>query len=167
MVLAISRPFKHPRTGVYWFRKRVPAGLVSVLGRREVTESLGTRDPVEAKQKFAELLRDHEVQWARRGRCQQDSFRRLLSAEGRAKQAPWPVSSRSCPAVSSCAKAVSPISNLGPLRLGLRRQFVIAGSLHRHSTLNGRRRMRCETAYEDSIADLKGHQISPSSSAPP
>jgi integrase len=63
MVLAMSRPFKHPRTGIYWFRKRVPADLVGVVGRREVTASLGTRDPAEAKQRLAVVLNEHEVRW--------------------------------------------------------------------------------------------------------
>jgi hypothetical protein len=69
MVLAMSRPHKHPKTGIYWFRKRVPADLVAVVGYQEVTESLRTRDSAEAKQRYAELLREHEVRWAnmRRG----------------------------------------------------------------------------------------------------
>src|SRR3954467_8362348 len=65
MVLAMSRPHKHPRTGIYWFRRRVPADLVERFGRREVTQSLGTRDPAEAKQRYAEVLADYEARWAR------------------------------------------------------------------------------------------------------
>ena len=64
MVLAMSRPHKHPRTGVYWFRRRVPTDLVERVGRREVTQSLGTRDPAEAKQRYATVLADYEAQWA-------------------------------------------------------------------------------------------------------
>jgi hypothetical protein len=64
MVLAMSRPHKHPKTGIYWFRKRVPADLVALVGCQEVTESLRTRDSAEAKQRYAELLREHEVRWA-------------------------------------------------------------------------------------------------------
>ena len=63
MVLAMSRPFKHPRTGVYWFRRRVPTDLVERVGRKEVTRSLGTRDATEAKQRYAEVLSEYEVQW--------------------------------------------------------------------------------------------------------
>jgi hypothetical protein len=44
MALAMSRPHKHPKTGVYWIRKRVPADLVPVVGKAEVTRSLGTKD---------------------------------------------------------------------------------------------------------------------------
>ncbi len=64
MVLAMSRPQKHPRTGIYWFRKRVPGDLVERIGRKEVTQSLDTRDPLEAKRLFAEVLKEHEVRWA-------------------------------------------------------------------------------------------------------
>ena len=49
MALAMSRPWKHPRTGIYWLRKRVPAALIAVVGKREEKHSLKTRDPGEAK----------------------------------------------------------------------------------------------------------------------
>ncbi|MEO3389024.1 DUF6538 domain-containing protein [Mesorhizobium sp. CAU 1741] len=63
MVLSMSRPSKHPRTGVYWLRKRVPADLVETLGKKEVTKSLDTRDPDEAKRRHSQLLSDLEAQW--------------------------------------------------------------------------------------------------------
>ena len=65
MVLAMSRPVKHPKTGVYWFRKRVPADIAVLTGRREVNKTLGTKDPEEAKRKFAEVLAEYEREWAR------------------------------------------------------------------------------------------------------
>jgi len=40
---------RHPKTGVYWFRRAVPPALRLVLGRREITESLRTKNPSEAK----------------------------------------------------------------------------------------------------------------------
>ena len=64
MVLAMSRPQLHPRSRVYWLRKRVPADLVAVVGRREVTLSLGTRDPDEAKRRYAGELLKLEERWA-------------------------------------------------------------------------------------------------------
>ncbi|RIK85499.1 MAG: hypothetical protein DCC69_10130 [Hyphomicrobiales bacterium] len=64
MVLSMSRPTKHPKTGVYWLRKRVPNDLVDKLGRKEITKSLETRDPDEAKRKHSELLAELESQWA-------------------------------------------------------------------------------------------------------
>ncbi|WP_128562153.1 DUF6538 domain-containing protein [Methylobacterium crusticola] len=71
MVLPMSRPQLHPRSGVYWLRKRVPADLVAAVGRREVTLSLQTKDPAEAKKRYAEELLKLERQWAglRSGPC--------------------------------------------------------------------------------------------------
>jgi hypothetical protein len=48
MALTMARPWKHPKTGLYWLRKRVPDALRAKVGRREVRRSLGTRDPAEA-----------------------------------------------------------------------------------------------------------------------
>ncbi|WP_018259674.1 DUF6538 domain-containing protein [Methylobacterium sp. WSM2598] len=64
MVLSMSRPQLHPRTQTYWLRKRVPADLVSVVGRKEVTLSLQTKDPAEAKRRYAEELVKLEARWA-------------------------------------------------------------------------------------------------------
>ncbi|UVK38725.1 site-specific integrase [Mesorhizobium sp. AR10] len=64
MVLAMSRPTKHRKTGVYWFRKRVPADIAALTGRKEVNKTLGTKDPEEAKRKYAEVLAAFEHEWA-------------------------------------------------------------------------------------------------------
>ncbi|WP_336490775.1 DUF6538 domain-containing protein [Methylobacterium nigriterrae] len=64
MVLSMSRPQLHPRSGVYWLRKRVPADLVAIVGRREEYFSLQTRDPAEAKRRHAEELLKLEQRWA-------------------------------------------------------------------------------------------------------
>lgn len=61
MVLAMSRPHKHPRTGTYWFRARVPTDLVAVVGRREVTRTLGTKNPSEAKVRWAEVRAEFDT----------------------------------------------------------------------------------------------------------
>jgi hypothetical protein len=53
MALAMSRPWKHPKTGVYWLRKRVPGDLHLRVGKREEKRSLKTRDPIEAKRRHA------------------------------------------------------------------------------------------------------------------
>ena len=50
------RPTKHPKTGIYRMRKAVPASLRAVAGKREWEESLGTRDPAEAKAKAPSAL---------------------------------------------------------------------------------------------------------------
>lgn len=47
----MAQPFKHPSTGVYYIRRKVPAPLQSQLGR-EYKRSLKTRDPNEAKGRF-------------------------------------------------------------------------------------------------------------------
>lgn len=64
MSLAMSRPFKHPTTGVYYLRKRVPHDLVPVVGRREEKISLNTKNPVEAKRLHLAALADLEARWA-------------------------------------------------------------------------------------------------------
>jgi hypothetical protein len=54
MPLAMSRPWKHPNSGVYWLRKGVPEDLRALVGKREEKRSLGTRDPIEAKRKHSD-----------------------------------------------------------------------------------------------------------------
>ena len=63
MVLPMTRPFKHPKTGIYWLRKRVPKDLLSVVGRNEITKSLQTRDPTEAKLRLVQALAELDAQW--------------------------------------------------------------------------------------------------------
>ena len=64
MVLPMTRPWKHPKTGVYWLRKRVPADLIEEVGRDMVTQTLGTKDPEEAKRRLTQVLADVEAKWA-------------------------------------------------------------------------------------------------------
>ncbi|NTH43022.1 integrase [Agrobacterium rhizogenes] len=64
MALKMTQPFKHPKTGIYQFRKRVPKELVERLGKREEKASLGTRDPREAKVAHAKVLAQVEARWA-------------------------------------------------------------------------------------------------------
>ncbi|MCJ2135094.1 integrase, partial [Methylobacterium sp. J-026] len=59
----MARPFKSPN-GIYWLRKRVPNALRPLVGKLEIKQSLGTRDPVEAKRLHAEALARLERQWA-------------------------------------------------------------------------------------------------------
>jgi hypothetical protein len=63
MVLKMSRPTKHPTTGIYQFRKRVPEHLIPLVGKREEKVSLGTRDPQEAKIVHARILAETEARW--------------------------------------------------------------------------------------------------------
>ena len=64
MVLAMSRPWKHPKTGIYWLRKGVPDDLRAAVGKREEKFSLKTRDPVEAKRLHAQALIEIEQRWS-------------------------------------------------------------------------------------------------------
>jgi integrase len=55
MVLACARPWRHPATGVYWLRRRVPARLRTVLPKREILFTLATHLPGEARSRHARL----------------------------------------------------------------------------------------------------------------
>ncbi|MBU1313958.1 MAG: phage integrase N-terminal SAM-like domain-containing protein [Alphaproteobacteria bacterium] len=63
MVLAMTRPWKHPRTSVYYLRQRVPADLVATVGKKEVKVSLRTKDPTEAKLRHVTALQKIQDQW--------------------------------------------------------------------------------------------------------
>ena len=63
MALAITRPWKHPKSGIYWLRKRVPDDLLAAVGKREEKFSLNTRDPAEAKRLLAAALVALEERW--------------------------------------------------------------------------------------------------------
>lgn len=45
MVLKMSRPARHPDTGIYQLRKREPQRIIRLDGKYEVKISLKTRDP--------------------------------------------------------------------------------------------------------------------------
>ena len=64
MALAMARPWKHPKTGIFWLRKRIPDDLCPLLGKREEKQSLGTRDPNEAKRIHAQALAELGERWA-------------------------------------------------------------------------------------------------------
>jgi integrase len=46
----MTRPYQHPKTGVYWLRRVVPKELRPVIGKRELTRTLGTKDPDKARE---------------------------------------------------------------------------------------------------------------------
>ena len=60
MVLAMSRPFKHPKTGIYYFRKAVPDDLRAIIGKREEKRSLQTKNPADAKVAYAKVATEVE-----------------------------------------------------------------------------------------------------------
>lgn len=63
MVLAMSRPWPHPKTGIFWFRRRVPKDLLALVGKREEKTTLGTKDVGEAKRRHAAHAALVERRW--------------------------------------------------------------------------------------------------------
>jgi integrase len=55
----MAQPYKHPKSGIYHLRRKVPDALRAALGR-EHKRSLKTHDPDEAKVRFAEAWIDSE-----------------------------------------------------------------------------------------------------------
>lgn len=45
MVLSMPSPYKHPATGVYWYRQRVPARVASAARGRLVTVTIDGHPP--------------------------------------------------------------------------------------------------------------------------
>ncbi len=64
MVLSMSRPWKHPSSGVYYYRKAVPEDLRATLGAWERKQSLRTKDPAEARRKHSEVAAKVEQEWS-------------------------------------------------------------------------------------------------------
>jgi hypothetical protein len=65
MVLQMTRPYKHPRTGVYYFRQHTPADLRKLLGNKIVSRSLRTKDPAEAKMRHPVIAQEQAIIWER------------------------------------------------------------------------------------------------------
>ncbi len=63
MVLRMPSPTKHPKTGVYYLRVRVPADVIALLGKKFLVKSLGTKDPHTAKALFASELQKAQRHW--------------------------------------------------------------------------------------------------------
>jgi hypothetical protein len=63
MVLSMSRPWKHPKTGVYYFRKVVPGAMRKLVGKVEVRQTLHTKDPREAARRFTEVAAKVTAEW--------------------------------------------------------------------------------------------------------
>ncbi len=64
MVCALGTPKRHPESGIYWFRKRVPGRLRAKVGKSEIKFSLRTRNPDIARLRNLEALIDVERAWA-------------------------------------------------------------------------------------------------------
>lgn len=57
----MSSPWKHPKTGIYYFRKRVPEDLRPVIGKLEIKRSLQTKNPSEARLAFLKAATQYEA----------------------------------------------------------------------------------------------------------
>ncbi len=57
-------PTKHPDSGIYYFRVRVPAEIKAPLGKRTIKESLHTKDAAEARVRFTERYARANRDWA-------------------------------------------------------------------------------------------------------
>ena len=64
MALQMARPYKHPKTGVYYFRQHVPTDLRRILGDKIVSRPLHTKDPETAKLRNVDEVRKQALIWA-------------------------------------------------------------------------------------------------------
>jgi hypothetical protein len=63
MILSMARPWKHPKTGVYYFRRVVPEALRAAVGKVEERVSLRTKDPREAAARHPEVAARVAAEW--------------------------------------------------------------------------------------------------------
>lgn len=63
MVLHMSRPQKDKKTGVYYYRQKVPVDLRAAFGKAEAIRSLRTKDPEIAKVRNAEEVLKQAKVW--------------------------------------------------------------------------------------------------------
>jgi len=66
----IAQPFRHPDSGIYYLRRRVPDDLRAIIGKTEIRRSLNTRNHHHAKAAFAVAYAESERLFtdARKGR---------------------------------------------------------------------------------------------------
>ncbi|WP_294608307.1 DUF6538 domain-containing protein [uncultured Roseovarius sp.] len=87
MALIMPRPVKDPKSGIYYIRVRVPADLTASFGRKEVSKSLRTREPAEAKERFAIEYAAIQRRWAAlRSKPEPLTLKQIVSLSGRVYQ---------------------------------------------------------------------------------
>lgn len=58
----MTKPWKHPQSGIFYLRREVPQNIRQIIGKREWKVSLGTKDFATARPRFAaELIRCEEL----------------------------------------------------------------------------------------------------------
>ncbi|WP_370629005.1 DUF6538 domain-containing protein [Celeribacter sp. PS-C1] len=78
------KPVKDLKSGIFYIRVRVPADLFAVIGRAEVSKSLRTREPLEAKERFAAEYAILQKRWATlRARPEPLPLKQIVSLAGR------------------------------------------------------------------------------------
>ena len=87
MSISMPHPVKDIKSRIYYLRVRVPADLVGTFGRREVSKSLRTREPAEAKERFAVEYAAVQKRWAAlRATPQTLPLKQIVSLAGRVYQ---------------------------------------------------------------------------------
>ncbi len=81
----MARPYQHPKTGTYWLRKVVPENLRAAVGQRELKQTLGTKDPSEARVRTPAVLArfDAIIAAARADAPPQPSLRQIDTIVGK------------------------------------------------------------------------------------
>ncbi|WP_369695435.1 DUF6538 domain-containing protein [Jiella marina] len=64
MVLRTARPRKHPKSGVYCLRGRVPGDLVGLVGRTLEKQSLRRKDVGEARVRLPRPMAELADRWS-------------------------------------------------------------------------------------------------------
>jgi hypothetical protein len=85
----MAQPWPHPKTGVFWFRRAVPKDLRALVGKREELASLGTKDPAEARVRYAKRSAEVEARWANLRKAPQTITEREASALATSAHEGW------------------------------------------------------------------------------
>ncbi len=81
MGLRMASPFRHPKSGYFYFRRAIPSDLQPVYGsQREIKVSLGTRDPGVAKSRFAAKASQYDFEFETRRRAYQEGASQRVAA---------------------------------------------------------------------------------------
>lgn len=90
MGLAMASPYRHPKTGIFWYRRRTPADLrqardrLAELGIKvpaEVKHTLRTHEPSEAKRRFTTANGRQEERWQAWRKVRDEGPRKLSQKE--------------------------------------------------------------------------------------
>jgi len=87
----MATPFKHPKTGIYYFRRQVPADIKPIIKKSEWKKSLATKELSEARPRFAAASSECEEQF-KAAREQLAGIPRVLSSDSPTLAARWAAS---------------------------------------------------------------------------